>query len=168
MVTLESPLADPSGKWSMKALITERQEVGAATPELHYFLMVTQARNSAGTFDELNESMMLQTYIQLKDPYKSDEYGEPYYENYVSSIKYVAGELGKVREPRYYSSASCGVKVLGTVDGGTYSGVKAEKENCGFYLKSLEEMGIQNSSTDGVFFITAFSRKFEDWSIQKI
>ncbi len=42
--------------------------------------------------------MMFQTYVQIKDPFKSDEYGAPYYENYVSTIKYVAAELGKVRE----------------------------------------------------------------------
>eukprot|EP00354_Favella_ehrenbergii_P001779 CAMPEP_0170463890 /NCGR_PEP_ID=MMETSP0123-20130129/8826_1 /TAXON_ID=182087 /ORGANISM="Favella ehrenbergii, Strain Fehren 1" /LENGTH=158 /DNA_ID=CAMNT_0010729423 /DNA_START=199 /DNA_END=672 /DNA_ORIENTATION=+ len=113
--------------------------------------------------------MMLQTYVQLKDPFKSDEYGQSYYENYVSSIKYVAAEFGVVREePRYYSEASCGTKVLGTVDGGTYKGVKGQKPECGFYLKNLGEMGVQNSNTQGVFFISAFSRKFEDHTIQKI
>mmetsp|Transcript_14958 Transcript_14958/g.20285 ORF Transcript_14958/g.20285 Transcript_14958/m.20285 type:complete len:91 (+) Transcript_14958:521-793(+) len=29
-------------------------------------------------------------------------------------------------------------------------------------------MGVQNSNTQGVFFISAFSRKFEDHTIQKI
>ena len=142
VVPLNSPLADPAGMWSMKAVITERQLTENDMPELHYFLIVTRARNNAGTFEELPDNMMLQTYIQLKDPFKSDEYGKAYYENYVSSIKYVAAELGKVRSLRYYSSASCGTTVLGTLDGMTYSGVKGEKDECGFYLKSLEEMGI--------------------------
>ncbi len=107
--------------------------------------------------------MMFQTYVQMKDPFKSDEYGAPYYENYVSTIKYVAAELGKVREQRYYGEATCGPQILGEIDGFAFSGVEAEKKECGFYLKSLEEMGVQNSSTNGVFFITAFSRKFLDF-----
>ena len=59
VVPLNSPLADPPGMWSMKAVITERQLTLNDVPELHYFLIVTRARNSAGTFEELPDNMML-------------------------------------------------------------------------------------------------------------
>ena len=64
--------------------------------------------------------MMLQTFMQVKDPFKSDQQGAPYYENYTSTIKYVAAELGAVHEQRYYEGATCGPVILGTIDGLNY------------------------------------------------
>ena len=80
--------------------------------------------------------------MQVRDPYKSDQQGAPYYENYVSSIKYVAAELGAVRDQRFYGEATCGPVILGTIDGINFMGVKGEKPECGFYLKSIDEMGV--------------------------
>ena len=73
--------------------------------------------------------------------------------------------MGQVRDSRYLSEATCGPQVLGTIDGISYSGVGGEKGDCGFYQKHLEEMGVQNSDSKGVFFITAFTRKFTEFAV---
>ena len=112
--------------------------------------------------------MMLQTYIQIKDPFKSDEYGKSYYENFLNTIKFDAEESGKVREENYYPSSSCGTRVLSTIDGVGFKGVAGDKVNCGSYLKNLDVMSVKNSSSTGVFFISVFSRKFEDLDLQKL
>ena len=73
-----------------------------------------------------------------------------------------------MRDSRYYASSSCGTNLLNSIDGGSYLLVKGEKVDCGFYLKDLDEMGVQNSITNGVSFSVAFSRKFEDYAVQKL
>lgn len=111
---------------------------------------------------------MLQTYIQFLNPDQSEVEGEDFYENYVGTIKYVAADLGKVHERFFFPSDNCGVGLLGTIDGETYQGVKAEKEDCGFYKPDYAEMLIKNSSSKGVFFRMVFERQFTEFGLQTL
>jgi len=43
----------------------------------------------------------------------------------------------------YFENASCGIEILGTINGKTYQGVEAvRKAVCGFYLPDYPAMGV--------------------------
>ena len=60
----------------------------------------------------------------------------------------------------YSENYSCGPEPLETKRFKGYTEVEGSRAECGFYLKELWEMGVQNSATNGVLFVSAFSRKF--------
>ena len=51
LINSDSPLVDPVGEWTMWAVITERQENENDVDNLHFFLVVTRAKNVASTYD---------------------------------------------------------------------------------------------------------------------
>ena len=61
IISEQSTTTVPAGEWIMSAVISERQMNDSKS--LHWLLEMKRTRNVAGTFNELQDNMMLQTYI---------------------------------------------------------------------------------------------------------
>ena len=129
----------------VKTVKTPTGENQALEDSLHFSLTVDQLANSQGQFNDLKDSTVLQTYIQILNPEKSSSGGK-YYENYTSSIKFVQSDYGKVQAAKYLDQiqgkgASCGTAVLGLITSGDYTKTQGEEvDKCGFYKPDLEAM----------------------------
>lgn len=167
IVTPNYSVVSEDKRWQMDATVAMQQETEGVDqqPSLHFTLTAKQLPNKAGTYDPLPDNSYLQTFIQIRDEAESSTSGLDYYENYTGTIKYVASELGKIRDQRFLRDPSCGTGILGEIDGKTYSATQAVKEDCGYYLPDFEAMFVQNSQQNGVSFRVAYSRKFEEFGL---
>ena len=107
------------------------------------------------------DDCLIQTFVQIRNAYETDQLGEDYFENYVMNFDYIPSDLGTVPEARFRSTSSCGAEILGEIDGVSYSEVNALILPCGFYEEQLKEFYIMNSTRKGVEFNSAFQRRFD-------
>ena len=169
--------AQGSEEWKMDATVettksgSSNGQVSNVEDSLNFTLTVSRLVNEAGTYTQFTDNTILQTYLQIVNPEKSTD---KYYDNYTSTFKYIASDIGKVKESRYLNDsegkgASCGALLLGSIVEGRFSDIRGDRvDKCGFYMPNYDAMEVKNSGANGVSFKTAFSRRFIEYGVQEI